>query len=162
MAASSSAGIALDLAGLYQRRETASGDLMATGGGGALVAEARVPLAGGVLRAGVGARVLALRLSGSPARADVSSTARWGAAAGPLARMAGAHEWDRAVAELALEGGWCGPEVVGTVGGASSIGVGGWWAGLSLAAGWRLGHDRDGGRTAASSAEEDPRPLSAP
>jgi hypothetical protein len=133
-------GLALDVAGLYQRRDVASGTLTAAGGAAALVAETRVRLGGGaLLRAGLGARVLALRLSGSTSMAELRPTTAWGAALEPLVRVAGAHEWERAVVEIALEGGWCGPEVVGTVAGTSSIGVGGWWGGLSLAAGWRLG-----------------------
>jgi len=135
-------GLAFDLAGLYQRRDVASGTLTATGGAAALVAERRARLgAGARLRAGLGARVLALRLSGLTSTAELRATTAWGAAVEPLARVALAHEWERAVVEIALEGGWCGPEVVGTVGGSASIGVGGWWGGLSLAAGWRLGRD---------------------
>jgi len=157
---SSWGGVAFDLAGLYQRREVASGALAATGATAALVGEARARVAGGALRAGLGARVRAVRVSGSTSMAELRATTAWGAAVGPLARIAGSYEGERAVAEVALEGGWCGPEVVGTFGGVSSIGVGGWWGGLSLAAGWRLGRDRD--RAATSSAEEDPRPLHGP
>jgi len=154
-------GLAFDLGGLYQRRAVASGTLTAAGGAAALVAETRVRLGGGtLLRGGLGARFLALRVSGATSMADLRPTAAWGAAVEPLARIAGAHEWERAVVEVALEGGWCGPEVIGTVGGASSIGVGVWWGGLSLAAGWRLGRDRD--RAAFSSAEDDPRRAHAP
>jgi len=150
-------GIAADVAGLYQGKEVAPGALTAMGGAAALVVETRARMAGGALRAGLGARVLGLRVSGSTSMSELRATAAWGAAAGPLARIAGAYEGERTVAEVALEGGWCGPEVVGTVAGASSIGVGGWWGGLSFAAGWRLGRDRD--RADVSSVEEDPRPL---
>jgi hypothetical protein len=136
------------------------GALTAAGATAALMAEARARVAGGALRAGLGARVRAVRVSGSTSMAELRATTGWGAAVGPLARIAGAYEGEQAVAEVALEGGWCGPEVVGTVGGASSIGVGGWWGGLSLAAGWRLNRDRD--RAVSSPAEEDPRPLHGP
>ena len=124
---------------------------MATGGAAELMAEARVRLPGGALRAGLGGSVLVLRVSGSTTMAELRPTAAWGAAVGPVARLAGALEWERAVAELALEGGWFGPEVVGTDHGASGIGVGGWWGGLSLAAGWRVG--RKGDRAAVSPEE---------
>ena len=133
--------VAADAVALYQRRSTAYGTSQGLGGQLSLVGERRVGFEGGALRAGLGVRVVGLRVAGQTANTAASQSSAWGSSLGPMARLAISGQGAHVVGELALEGGWCGPDVVGTVAGGSPIGVGGWWAGLSLAAGWMSGVD---------------------
>jgi len=129
--------LAVDAAALYQRRTSDYGTSQALGGDLSVLAEARLGFAGGAVRPGLGVRAVGLRVGGTYAPGTlVRASSAWGAAAGPVARLAVSAERRHGVGELALAGGWCGPEVVGTAGGGSPIGVGGWWAGVTVAAGW--------------------------
>lgn len=131
--------IAIDGGALFQRRAEPLGTLVGLGGNLSAVVEARASFAGGSVHGGLGARAMALRLSGSAGAGGSVTSSAWGSTVGPLLRVAVSRDWPRMVAELALAGGWCGPDVVGTVAGTSPIGAGGWWGGVSLAAGWVLG-----------------------
>jgi hypothetical protein len=138
-AATRTFGLAIDGGGLLQRRTDPRGTLLALGGALSFLVEAGKGFPGGAFRAGLGARAMVLRLSGSAASADLLGASAWGAAVGPVARIAVSREGRRLVAEVALAGGWAGPDLVGTIAGQSPFGVGGWWAGASLAAGWVVG-----------------------
>jgi len=133
--------LAADARALYQRRTTVYGTSQGLGGQLSLVGEARLGFDGGAMRAGLGVRATGLRVTGAPASDATSHPGAWGSSVGPMARLAVSGERAHLVGELALEGGWCGPDVVGTAAGGSPIGVGGWWAGVSLAAGWLAGVD---------------------
>lgn len=134
--------LAADAVALYQRRTTAYGTSQALGGELSVLGEARLEFQGGAARAGVGVRAVGLRVAGSRGVDPLTlRTSAWGSSVGPMMRLSVAGEGRHVVAELALEGGWSGPQVVGTAGGASPIGVGGWWAGVSVAAGWLSGVD---------------------
>ena len=129
--------LAVDAAALYQRRSSGYGTSQALGGDLSLLVEARLGFPGGAMRTGLGVRAVGLRLGGSSAPdTQVRAATAWGTAAGPVLRLAVSAERRHGVGELALAGGWCGPDVVGTAGGGSPIGVGGWWAGVTVAAGW--------------------------
>jgi len=129
--------LAVDAAALYQRRTSAYGTSQALGGDLSLLAEARLAFAGGAVHGGLGVRAVGLRLGGTYAPGTlVRASTAWGAAVGPALRLAVSAERRHGVGELALAGGWCGPDVVGTAGGGSPIGAGGWWAGVTVGAGW--------------------------
>lgn len=137
------AGRAFDLAAdgvvLYQRRTSAYGTSQALGGELSLLIEARSGFQGGAARLGAGLRVVGLRVAGAPADPTTFGTSAWGSSVGPMGRLSVSGERGHVVGELAFAGGWSGPEVVGTAAGGSPIGVGGWWAGVSVAAGWLSG-----------------------
>ena len=134
--------LAADAVALYQRRTSVYGTSQALGGQVSLLGEARLRVHGGAARAGLGARAIGLRVAGSRvAEALVARSSAWGSSVGPMVRLAISAEGRPVVGELALEGGWSGPEVVGTAGGGSPIGTGGWWAGVSVAVGWTSGVD---------------------
>ena len=133
--------LAADAVALYQRRTSIYGTSQAVGAELSLVSEARLGFEGGSVRAGLGLHAVGLRVAGSQGTGAVAFRSAWGSSFGPMMRLAVAAEGRHVVGELALEGGWCGPDVVGTAAGGSPIGVGGWWAGLSVAAGWLSGVD---------------------
>lgn|GEM_PF-6783342 len=133
--------LAADARALYQRRTSAYGTSQGLGGQVSLLGEARLGFLGGAVRPGFGVRAAALRIAAAAADGAVSQPGAWGASVGPMARLAVTAEGAHLAGELALEGGWSGPDVVGTAAGGSPVGVGGWWAGVSLAAGWLAGVD---------------------
>lgn len=126
-----------DAMALYQRRTSTYGTSQGLGGALSLVAETRLRFRGGAAHAGLGVRTVGLHVAGEqPAGTAISHASAWGSSIGPMARLAISGEGAHLLGELALEGGWCGPDVVGMAAGGSPIGVGGWWAGVSLGAGW--------------------------
>lgn len=133
--------VATDVVALYQRRTSPYGTSQALGGELSLVGEARLGFDHGSARVGLGLHAVGMRVAGSQHADAVTLRSGWGSSFGPMMRLAFEGAGAHAVGELALEGGWCGPDVVGTAAGGSPIGVGGWWAGVSVAAGWRSGVD---------------------
>jgi hypothetical protein len=130
-------GASLDAGVHIQRRTVEIGTAGATGGSIALFAEARGPAWGGVLQGalGLGARALVLHVSATTERSGVRATDAWGAAIGPAARVRATFGRGAFRAEIAVDAGWLGPEVVGEDRGAAAVGVGGFWIGASLGVG---------------------------
>ena len=129
--------MSLDAVASLERQTVTLGTALALGAGLSLLAEARAALGRGWVRAGVGARTMALRLSATTTATDVkAASSAWGASAGPMARLGISWFWSGTVADLFVDGGWYGPDVAGNVAGASVVGIGGLWGGLSVALGW--------------------------
>jgi hypothetical protein len=132
-------GISLDATGLFQRMTSPAVVALAVGGGFIAAAEARTEFPGGRLRAGLGVRAVALRLSASPRTTDTGAGSAWGSSVGPVMRLGGSWVGAAHLIDVILDAGWCGPEITGTLSGDPAIGVGGWWAGASVGAGGFVG-----------------------
>jgi len=127
----------LDLGAFLQQRTADIGTAHATGGLAALLFEGRITSGDAALSAalGLGARADVLQVAATSEMASARVRAAWGAALGPTARARVTWRAGRFVAEATIDGGWLGPEVVGDIRRVPSVGVGGFWAGVSLAAG---------------------------
>jgi hypothetical protein len=136
-AARSPWGASLDAGAHLQRRTVGVGEARATGISLALFAESRAPTWGGALQGalGIGARALILHISATTATSEVRATDGWGAAIGPAVRARATFGRGAFLAELAVDAGWLGPEVVGVARGVPAVGVGGFWIGTSLGIG---------------------------
>lgn len=130
-------GASLDAGAHLQRRTVGVGEARATGISVALFAESRGPTWGGALQGalGIGARALILHISATTATSEVRATDGWGAAIGPAVRARASFGLGAFLAELAVDAGWLGPEVVGIARGVPAVGVGGFWIGTSLGIG---------------------------
>jgi hypothetical protein len=138
-AAHSRWGASLDAGAHLQRRTVELGTARASGVSLALFAEARGPAWGGgpVQGAlGIGVRALVLHVSATPQSSEVRAIEpAWGAALGPAARARVTLGRRALLAELAIDAGWLGPDVVGEARGSPAVGVGGFWIGASLGIG---------------------------
>jgi len=138
-AAGSPWGASLDAGVHLQRRTVELGTARGTGVSFALFADARGPVWGGGLQGalGIGVRALVLSVSATTQTFAVRAAEGWGAALGPAARARATFARGAFLAELAVDAGWLGPEVVGEARGAPAVGVGGFWIGASLGIGVR-------------------------
>ena len=132
-------GLSFDATGLFQRMTTAEVVALAMGGGFIAAGELDTEFPGGRLRGGLGVRAVALRLSASPRTTRSRAGSAWGSAVGPVVRLGGSWVGSDHLVDVILDAGWCGPEVTGTLSGDPAIGVGGWWAGVSVGVGGFVG-----------------------